>query len=200
MSANAKEVFDNFTREFADEEQVIEEFNKEAKAIDFDKRQVSYILTPTYASPRLVSVFGELHEYSGLPHGRTRYSAYNYRRDEKELHEVTLKDLFSPDKNFADFIVDYCTSTLKTEKIGYTDDLFPEFKPEDLHVFTLSKNGLTIIFRPYHVGGWADGPYSITIPFQTLMPYIRPNGPLDELIEKAVVRNFWTTASYGKIG
>ena len=51
---------------------------------------------------------------------------------------------------------------------------------------------------------WADGPmgpYSIRPPFQTLMPYIQPNGPLDELIEKAVVRNFWTTPhSYGKIG
>ena len=74
----------------------------------------------------------------------------------------------------------------KAEQVGYSypdpsGNLPIEIELKDLKVFTLSKNGLTITFQPYHVGGWADGPYSITIPFQHLLHLTRLKGPLNEL-------------------
>jgi hypothetical protein len=184
---NAKTVHSQFIQQFSDEEKTQCEFDEEAISMDIDKRDVLYILTPTYASSRIVSVFGELHIYQGLPHGSSRYYALNYFSDEKQIYQFTLEDLFLKDKNFIDFIIEYSLRSLKIEKVGYTGDLFPEINPEDLHVFTLSKNGLAITFQPYHIGGWADGPYSITIPFQKLMPYIKPEGPLDIITKE--IRN-----------
>jgi hypothetical protein len=52
----------------------------------------------------------------------------------------------------------------------------------DLNAFTVFNDGLTITFQPYHVGSWADGPYSVTIPYSKPAPFIRPKGPLSELL------------------
>ena len=179
---NAREVFARWVVQFTEEEKEIYELDEEAISMDFDKREVAYILTPTYASDKLVSIFGELHKYAGMPHGSTRYYASNYWFNGKEIQEVSLSSLFLPDKNFADFILNYCESTLQKEKVGYGDELFPEFEESNLQVFSITKKGLIFTFQPYHIGGWADGPYSITIPFDKLTPFINLQGPLREFL------------------
>jgi len=150
--------------------------------MDFDKRHISYSLTPTYASSSLVSVFVELYRYgTGMPHGCSHYTSYNYWFDGKEMQEINLGSLFLSDKNFADFLTQFCLSSLEKERIGYCDTPI-EITLEDVQIFTLSKSGLTITFRPYHIGGWADGPYSTTIPFESLKSFINPQGPLREFL------------------
>jgi hypothetical protein len=38
-----------------------------------------------------------------------------------------------------------------------------------------------MIFRAYTVGGWADGPDTVLIPYIKLKEFIDPFGPLKEL-------------------
>lgn len=81
-------------------------------------------------------------------------------------------------------------STLKRDHVGYCSsnsegDIPVEIELKDLNIFTLSERGLTITFQPYHVGGWADGPYCVTIPFEILKHLIKPNGPLSEFVKKS---------------
>lgn len=187
LQSKAEQVFVEYTQKYEQEEKEESDLDEEAISMDFDKRHISYSLTPTYASSSLVSVFGELHWYTGMPHGCCRYSSYNYWFDGKEMQEISLGSLFLSDKNFADFLTHFCLTTLKNERVGYCsldpEDQIPiEITLEDVQVFTLSKSGLTITFRPYHVGGWADGPYSLTIPFEILTPFINPQGPLREFL------------------
>lgn len=183
---NSQEVFTRWTLQFTEEEKEICELDEEAISMDFDKRQIAYILTPTYASDKFVSIFGELHKYAGMPHGSTRYYAFNYWFDGKKMQELTLNSLFLTNKNFIDFITHFCLSTLKNECVGYCnpDDgaIQIEITLDDIEVFTLSKSGLTITFQPYHVGGWADGPYTITLSFESLTPFLNPQGPLREFL------------------
>jgi hypothetical protein len=182
LCSNAQEIFHHCIQQFSEEEKENPEFNEEDISMDFDQRNVSYVLTPTYASSRLVSVFGEFDEYVGLPHGSTHYYTFNYWFDGKETQGLSLSNLFLADKDFIAFIIDYCLSTLQQERVGYNNELFRGFEPNDLNVFTLTRAGLTLTFQPYHVGGWADGPYSITIPFQKLTPFIKSRGPLEEFL------------------
>lgn len=178
-----------FISEIAKLEESEEEFDEETRDVDFDKREFRYRLTPVYASDMLVSVFGASDYYAGLPHGSSSYSGFNYWCDGKETHELTLESLFDPTKEFGSILSEYCLTTLTEDKIGY---LYPDpegnipvkIEFEDLGAFTLSENGITITFQPYHVGGWADGPYSVIIPFQKLIHLIRADGPLGEFTQK----------------
>lgn len=190
LSDNAKKRLREFISKVLQEEESLEEFDQEAQDIDFDKRELEYKITPIYASDRLVSIFGELDYYAGLPHGSTHYYGYNYWREGQQIHELTLESLFDPEKDYGNFLIEYCMSTLKRDHVGYCSsnsegDIPIEIELKDLNIFTLSENGLTITFQPYHVGGWADGPYFVTIPFQTLKHLIKPNGPLSEFVEKS---------------
>lgn len=188
LQNNAHQVFIEYIEKYKQEEKEESELGEEAISMDFDKRDISYALTPTYATSSLVSVFGELYRYGGgMPHGCSHYFSYNYWFDGKEMQEISLSSLFLSDKNFADFLTHFCLTTLKDERIGYyspdPEGHIPiEINLDDLQVFTLSKSGLTITFRPYHVGGWADGPYSITIPFESLKPFINSQGPLRQFL------------------
>ncbi len=182
---NAKDELCKFLFNFVVEEKEGQQLDQDALDLEFDKREFRYLLNPTYASPQLVSIFVELNYYAGLPHGSSHYCELNYWMDGQQIHELTLESLFSLEKDFASFLIDYCLSTLKNDQVGYfypdPDGNVPvKIELKDLNVFTLSKNGLTITFQPYHVGGWADGPYSVTIPFDELIHLIRPNGPLSE--------------------
>lgn len=180
-------VFKGYVEKYRQEEREGRDLDEEAISLDFDKRMISYSLTPIYASDSLVSVFGELHWYAGMPHGGCQYSSFNYWFDGKEVHKLCLNSLFCSDKDFSDFITRFCLSTLKNERIGYcnpdAEGHIPfEITLDDMQIFTLSESGLTITFRPYHVGGWADGPYSITMPYESLKPFINPLGPLKEFL------------------
>lgn len=185
LQTNAHLAFMKHVEMCVQEEKEGNALDEEAICMDFDKRVIAYSLTPTYASPDLVSVFGELHRYAGMPHGCSRYSSFNYWFDGKEMQKISISHLFLPDTNFAEFITTFCLSTLQHERVGYCSTDPEGHMPikidlDDVQVFTLSKSGLTITFRPYHIGGWADGPYSITIPFACLKPFINPQGPLKE--------------------
>lgn len=186
LCKSAKTLLCKFMQEFSEEE-LETDLDDEAIHLDFDKREFDYFLTPTYASPNLISVFGELHTYAGMPHGSSRYYSFNFWYDGQQTVVLTLEDLFLPEQDFANFLTEYCLNTLKTEQVGYSypdpsGNIPIEIGLKDLNIFILSKNGLTITFQPYHVGGWADGPYSITIPFHHLLHLKRLKGPLDELL------------------
>ncbi len=191
LCQNAKDALCKFLLNFVGEVKEDNELNQDSLDMGFDEREFRYLLTPTHASAQLVCIFGELNYFAGLPHGSSRYYGFNYWKDGQQIQELTLESLFSPEKDFANFLIDYCLSTLKYNQVGYfhpdPDGNIPvKIELKDLNAFTLSKNGLTITFQPYHVGGWADGPYSVTIPFQKLMHLIRPEGPLSVFIENPI--------------
>ena len=100
----------------------------------------------------------------------------------------SFSDLFSSEKDFASYLINYCYTVLEKDQVGYSysdpeERISVEIELKDLKVFTISKNGLTITFQPYHVGGWADGPYSVSIPFEKIAHLVIGTGPLATFIE-----------------
>lgn len=187
ISQNAKTIFCEWIHKASDEEMAVDEFDQEAIDIAFDHRKFRYKLTPVYASLNLISLFGETNSFSGLPHGGSRYHSFNFWWDGQQLNQVTLEQMVDCSEEFLEFLSSYCIRFLKKNQIGYfsdADDFSSKIGIElkDCDVVTLSKTGLTITFQSYKVGGWAEGPYSVTVPFDKVSKYIINNGPVSHLI------------------
>lgn len=183
---NAKNTFVEWVKETSTEEITSEEFDQEAIDIAFDVREMCYQLTPVYFSPNFISLSGEIHSFSGLPHGGSKYLGFNYFWDGKRASVVKLDQTFDCTEEFERFLSRYSTQFFRENRMGYycVDDEYSsaiDIRLEDCRVATLSEEGLVITFQPYKVGSWADGPFSVTVPFKDLAPFTRSDGPLGHL-------------------
>lgn len=136
-----------------------------------------------YRTQNLVSVYGSDFQGRGC-HGCTYYEGKTFWKKEDTVIELHLDDLFVKGSEYRQFLVAYCESQLKASGYGYYSSLPempPELCPDDLDIFVITDKGLTIIFRAYRIGGWADGPDALTIPWIHLKEYIQSDGPLKEI-------------------
>ena len=182
----AKTLFDSFIEH---EKASQEEYDK-----DFGGCSMGYQLSPVYCQPNFISIYGCESQTRACPHGWTHYESKNYWQSENAIIEVGLKDLFLKESGWCNFLLDYCDRYFTVTNHGYYASdygLRPKLEPEDLNIFVITKEGLIIIFRSYRVGGWADGPDIITIPYNDLKEFIDPNGPLKEVPEvNSILRTY----------
>lgn len=176
LEAAASNLFDDFV---GYEKTTQEQYNN-----DFGGCSMNYQLLPVYCLPNLISVYGSESQSRDCPHGWTHHEGKNFWRNEDAIFEIGLKDLFVNESDWCNFLLQYCDDYFKSTKHGYYSPdygLTPELVPEDLEIFVLTERALMIIFRSYRVGGWADGPDVITIPYYKLKEFIDPKGPLGEV-------------------
>lgn len=153
-----------------------EEYDKGFGGCFFECRFV-----PVCCFRNLISIYGFESQTRACPHGWTRYKGKNFWQKEREVVELSLEDLFVKDSNWREFIINYCENYFKSVRYGYYAIEYgfePELEANDLRIFLLTKKGLMIIFESYKVGGWADGPDMVIIPYQKIKNFIDPNGPL----------------------
>jgi hypothetical protein len=178
--------FYQFIEEILEEEKSGPEFDQEALDLEFNQRDYGYRFIPVYVTSKFVSVFGVSDRYNGAPHGRSRYHCLNFYMIDDKIKELSIQDLFDPEIDAIFFLLQYCFQILTKNHVGYfhsdeIGNLLVELKATDLEIFTLSNQGLTITFQPYHVGGWADGPYSVNIPLDALKEFILPDGVISRI-------------------
>lgn len=175
VEADAKTLFE----EFVD----YEKNTDEQYTNDFGGCFMDYDLYPVYCLPKLISIYGSEFQARDCPHGWTHHHGKNFWWYGNNIIEISLKDLFVKESNWCNFLLHYCDNHFRLLRYGYygLEDFEPELKPDDLDVFILNEAGLTIIFPSYRVGGWADGPDVITIPYDKLAGFIDPKGPLNEI-------------------
>lgn len=138
---------------------------------------------PACCFRNLVSIYGFESQTRACPHGWTRYEGKNFWQKGHDVVELSLDDLFIKGSNWCRFIINYCEDYFKSIRYGYYAfdyGLAPELEMNDLKIFVLTKKGLMIIFESYKVGGWADGPDVVVIPYQELEKFIDPQGPLKD--------------------
>lgn len=147
-----------------------------------DECSLSYALFPAYQVSNLISI-GGCWSYIRNSHSSTSYEGKNYWRRGDSIIKLFLDDLFIKGSGYRSFMLQYCENYFKSSGYGYYSSL-PEFPPQleshDLDIFVLTDKGLMIIFRAYRVGGSADGPDTVLIPYAELKEFIDPLGPLKE--------------------
>ena len=126
----------------------------------------NYQIRTVFFSKEIVSLFGEFHEYINLPHGRSCYEGKTFCKMNGQFNEIAIEDLFvSPQQK--EFIRSFCEQDLKKQGISYfsgNDPLRTKLEQEDIRTFVVDDKSLIVIFQPYVVGGWADGPFLVKIP------------------------------------
>ncbi len=148
----------------------------------------TYELRTVLFSKDLVSLFGIFHEYTNLPHGHARYEGKTFCRIKGRFEEIAFAELFST-ADQKEFLRNYCERELKKEGTSYfshEDHWKKSLELEDIHTFVIDHRNLIIIFQPYVVGGYADGPFVVKIPFDQLNGHWNATSRLSSMLSQVI--------------
>lgn len=145
--------------------------------------QMNYHLRTILFSDNVVSLMGDVFVYDHLPHGWIRYEGKTYVKTNGSFKEITLHDLF-PQPSQKEFLRSYCETFLKQNgDCNYfqpPDPLRDHLEQGLIKVFVVDHESLILVFQPYAVGGFADGPFIVKIPFTTLIGKWQAGNPLEK--------------------
>lgn len=166
-------------------------FNKLRYELDVDMNENSgyyyrdVCLRAWHVSENFVTVLKYTNEYWNGAHGSFTEELVSY--DPEKRREIDWDYLFKP--GCREEVLNVFLHTVKTSEkitiadmttsneqiakyfIPYNDDGKPIGKIQ-LPRPGLGENGVVFSFQPYHLGGFADGVFHITIPYQSLSPYL----------------------------
>ncbi|MDP8218959.1 MAG: DUF3298 and DUF4163 domain-containing protein [Candidatus Theseobacter exili] len=137
-----------------------------------------------FYSDELVSLLENVYAYTGGAHGNTNYSSWNYWIQEGDAVLIDLNALFLDKSDYVEVLAGFCLKDLKEQEAGWvTDGMVNSLDEINLKVFTISLAGISFYFAPYEMGCYAEGTYTVTIPYSELKDIIDLNGPLKTLVE-----------------
>lgn len=153
---------------------------------------MDYSLRSILFSDNVVSLFGEIFVYAHMPHGWIRYETKTFVKQNGIFKEIALTDLF-PQASQQEFLRSYCEDYFKhrCDNCSYfqgPEPLRDYLDGELIKLFALDHESLIIIFQPYGVGGFADGPFFVKIPFSELAGKWQSGNPLEKHLP--ITRNF----------
>ena len=136
-----------------------------------------------HVSPRAVSMLESRAEYTGGAHGNLSVIGRCFIGTQDGIRQLTLGELFDPSSPWVRCLVDFCQSDLRCQGASSISDVSVEdpesarLSTDDLASFTLSPEGLTFYFSPYHVGCYAEGVYIVRVPTSVFRDCLPPQSP-----------------------
>jgi hypothetical protein len=159
-----------------------------SNAVDEGPFSFDYRLRTTFFSQGVISLLGELTVQDRLPHGWCYYEGKTCCRVKGKWRELTLNDLF-PTSEKREFLLQACEVSLKHDPLSHfsgDDPLRTALTQEEIRTFVLDDQHLIIVFQPYAVGGCADGPFTVKIPFADLKGRWEEDHPLHASLQGAI--------------
>lgn len=191
-------IFTACTSDSSKEFKSIEEIKKEFIAkiltesvLDEGPFQMNYRLRAILFSDNVVSLMGDAFVFAHLPHGWIRYEGKTYVKTNDSFKEISLNDLF-PKPDQKEFLRNYCENVLRNDNnSNYFQGVEPVLNHLDqdlIKVFVVDHESLILVFQPYAVDGFADGPFIIKIPFTKLIGKWETDNPLERQLP--ITKNF----------
>ncbi len=134
----------------------------------YENRLEVMTLTPT-----LLSVLESQFTYTGGAHPNTAYRSQTFHATGGSVEHLTLQDLFGGD--VPGTLLGEVTERLKRQKASMIVDGSVKLKLRDLSVFNLSEQGLVFTFAPYAVASYAEGAFTVTVPYEKLNGQLEPD-------------------------
>ncbi len=135
-----------------------------------------------YFSGQIVSLLFTHSEYTGGVHPNYYYTTINLFLAPDKIKGLTLDDLFIKNSNYLRLLSDICITNLKSQGATFVIDEEVKDVSEQLDAFSITPKELVFTFSPYLVGSYAEGTYTVAIPYKDIKKIINPNGPLGEII------------------
>ncbi|MBF0285222.1 MAG: DUF1311 domain-containing protein [Magnetococcales bacterium] len=132
------------------------------------------------ASGAIISIFIEDWTYChGAPHGFGGAYARNFITHETGLRDLRDDDLFLLNTPWKEFVYKECADFLNSSEKGqnrspFKPDEFKHHADNPLNWFP-SRKGLLILISAGTVGGYAEGPLNVTIPWDKLKLFLAPD-------------------------
>lgn len=145
-----------------------------------------YQFRTVFHSETVISLFGTLMVHDRLPHGWRRYEGKTFYTVNNQCKEVLLDDLFTTETQ-KEFLRKTCEDHLKKDPTSYfagNEPLRTTLSQDDIHTFVVDDQYLIVIFQPYSVGGCADGPFLVKLPFSDLQSQWNRLHPIHSLLSR----------------
>ncbi|HEY2810564.1 MAG TPA: RsiV family protein [Rhabdochlamydiaceae bacterium] len=157
-------------------------------AVDECPFNLSYDLRTIFYSKELVSLFGEFHQYTHLPHGWAKYEGRTFYKKNGKFTPLVLNDLICGDDGWK-FIREYCENALRADPCSYFSGEQPlrtVLEREDLSTFILDDQSLILVFQPYTVAEGVDGPPIVRVRWEDLQKAIVSSHPVNAILNDAI--------------
>lgn len=139
--------------------------------------------------PALISASTSNYWYTGGAHPNTNIKTYNFGFVAGKVKKLTLRDLVKPGVSPAQFVEKYLLRGLSAEKMKRDADRVVEIDKRYYDAFVITKAGLKWIFEPYAVGAYAEGMYTVELPFSEIRGDLNPDGPLHSFLVDDLARS-----------
>lgn len=166
--------------------------------IDEGPFAMHYSLRTVLFSREIISLFGHTDVYTHLPHSWGRYEGKTYCKINGKFKEISLNDIFTTSDQ-KEFLRSYCENNLKQRSYWYFADDYPlrlHLDVNDINTFVVDDKSLIIIFSPYCVGNYVDGPHYIQIPYEELKGHWNPKNPLTALLPLTAFTSSWDAENF----
>ncbi len=135
-----------------------------------------------YFSSEVISLLFTHCEYTGGAHPNTYYSAFNLLLTGNKITQIELGDLFTKNSNYCKELSDISIAALKNQNASFVIDGEVKDVSDMLDVFNITPTKLVFTFAPYLVGSYAEGTYTVGIPYKDIKAVIDSRGPLARII------------------
>jgi hypothetical protein len=126
----------------------------------------------------IVSLDESYYEYTGGSHGHNGTWTLNFVRENGQVREFQLAELFKPGTGWEQRLSDACVADLKRQEASsVVDGKITNFVAAALGSFNVSPAGVLIHFEPYDLGGFPEGSYEVLVSWESLRLWLRPYGP-----------------------
>ncbi|MBI1368933.1 MAG: DUF3298 domain-containing protein [Planctomycetes bacterium] len=140
--------------------------------------------------PTMISAVITDYAYTGGAHGNSNLNARVFaQRDDGSVGAVVLEDVIVDTPAAKEKLVELCCKALRAAGATSLSDYEagrtkPPISIDNLHTFAVVPSGLRFYFSPYEVGSYAEGAYSITIPWGELAGIMIRDGPVAKWLEE----------------
>lgn len=127
-----------------------------------------------------VSLLTSAYTYTGGAHGNHRYLARTWQLDVADPAPLDLAELFRPGAPFLARIAPLVLADLRARNATWVvDGEVTQLSDQDLALFTLTPAGLAFTFPPYAMGPYAQGTFTVVVPYAAVLDLARPGGALE---------------------
>ena len=137
-----------------------------------------------HATEKAVSLVETRWEYTGGAHGNSLIAGRNFVSSNGEVLQLKLDDLFDPASDWSYRMIKHCVLDLRSQGASHIPETPIDgvddgglLLIDDLASFTMSPDGFRIYFGPYHVGSYAEGIYTVQIPYDIIRDCLTADSP-----------------------
>lgn len=137
-----------------------------------------------YTSTSIISCLVTFYEFTGGAHPNTYHGSLNYWIKGTNYSFMKFEEMFISTSGYLNFLSDYILADLKKQGASFvTYGDITKLTADDLTTFIIRPQYIEFIFSPYHVASYAEGTFSVKVPYTKLTSYINPAGPLKQFVK-----------------